>query len=90
MAANEQAKLEKEASENQAQLQQLQAEFRRDTSVRQQADMEQYFNKVKESMQEVAKNDDYDLVLSRDVVPYAKEEIDMTQAVIANLNKQKN
>ncbi|MGD9590923.1 MAG: OmpH family outer membrane protein [Candidatus Berkiella sp.] len=82
MSEAEKAKLEKEVVSSQRELQHLQAEFREDAALRQQEEMKKLMDKVNTVVEDVAKKDKYDLIIHKDVVPYAVKTVDVTDKVI--------
>jgi outer membrane protein len=86
MSESERTNTERDMLNLQRELQRKQAEFREDTSVRQQQEMQQFLEKVKTAVNSVAEKDKMDLIIHSDAVPYAKEKLDITQKVVQALD----
>ncbi len=82
MSEAEKSKLEKEVVAGQRDLQRLQAEFREDAAVRQQEEMKKLMDKVNTVVEDVAKKEKYDLIIHKDVVPFANKTVDVTDKVV--------
>lgn len=82
MGDAEKAKLEKEVVSGQRELQHLQAEFREDAALRQQEEMKKIVDKVNAAVQDIAQKDKYDLIIQKEVVPFAAKTVDVTDKVM--------
>ncbi len=88
MSEAEKSKLEKDVVSNQRELQHLQAEFREDAAIRQQEEMKKLMDKVNTIVEDVAKKEKYDLIIHKDVVPFAVKTVDVTDKVIKAIAPQ--
>ncbi|MBN9287019.1 MAG: hypothetical protein BGO43_11580 [Gammaproteobacteria bacterium 39-13] len=88
MGEAEKAKLEKEVVAGQRELQHLQSEFREDAAIRQQEEMKKIVDKVNAAVQDIAKKDKYDLIIHKDVVPFATKTVDVTDKVMKAIAPQ--
>lgn len=88
MSDAEKSKLEKEVVSGQRELQHLQAEFREDAALRQQEEMKKIMDKVNTVVEDVAKKEKYDLIIHKDVVPFAVKTVDVTDKVIKAISPQ--
>ncbi len=88
MSEAEKSKLEKDVISSQRELQHLQAEFREDAATRQQEEMKKLMDKVNTVVENVAKKEKYDLIIHKDVVPFAVKTVDVTDKVIKEISPQ--
>ena len=86
MSEQESSKLEREIISNKRDLKRKQDEFREDLNYRRNEEMVNIQNQIIKSIQQVAKDNNYDLVLSEGVL-YASPKIDMSGLVIEYLKK---
>jgi outer membrane protein len=82
MSEAEKTKLEREVMAGQRELQRLQYEFREDTSLRQREEMQKLMEQVQVVVEKIAKEQKYDIVFHREVMPYMAKNIDMTDNVL--------
>ena len=82
MSDAEKLKLEKEVTNSQRDLQRMQAEFREDATVRQQEEMKKLVTRVNTVINEIAKNEKFDLIIHSEVAPYASKQLDITDKVL--------
>jgi len=83
----ESAKLEREVISKKRDLKRKQDEFREDLNYRRNEEMVKIQKQILQSIQKVAKDNEYDLVLSEGVL-YASPKIDMSGLVIDYLKKE--
>ncbi|MBS0286332.1 MAG: OmpH family outer membrane protein [Proteobacteria bacterium] len=88
MSEAEKGKLEKDVMTSQRDLQRLQAEFREDAAIRQQEEMKKIMDKINVAVEDVAKKEKYDLIIHKDVVPFAAKTVDVTDKVIKAISPQ--
>ena len=86
MSEQESTKLEREIISNKRDLKRKQDEFREDLNYRRNEEMVKIQKQIIKSIQQVAKDNNYDLVLSEGVL-YASPKIDMSGLVIEYLKK---
>jgi|TARA_B100000959_G_scaffold278016_1_gene335556 outer membrane protein len=86
MSEQESSKLEREIISNKRDLKRKQDEFREDLNYRRNEEMVKIQKQIIKSIQQVAKDNNYDLVLSEGVL-YASPKIDMSGLVIEYLKK---
>jgi outer membrane protein len=86
MSEQESAKLEREIITKKRDLKRKQDEFREDLNYRRNEEMVKIQKQIIQSIQQVAKDNNYDLVLSEGVL-YASPKIDMSGLVIEYLKK---
>lgn len=82
MSESEKAKLERDLTVGQRELQRLQTEFREDAALRQQEEMKKLLDKINQRVEAIAKAKQFDLILYRDAVPFATPQIDITDEVM--------
>lgn len=82
MSEAEKTKLEKDIVTAQRDLQRLQNEFREDANMRQQEETKKLLDKINTVIQEVAKKDNYDLIIHIDAAPFASKQVDITDKVM--------
>jgi len=86
MSEQESAKLEREIISKKRDLKRKQDEFREDLNYRRNEEMVKIQKQIIQSIQQVAKDNNYDLVLSEGVL-YASPKVDMSGLVIEYLKK---
>lgn len=86
MGVAEKAKLEKEASAKQKELQTLQLKFQEEGANRQREEMQKLLDKIQKSINQVAIKEKLDMVFVNDAVPYPGHQKDITQSVMQNLS----
>ena len=86
MSEQESAKLERDIITKKRDLKRKQDEFREDLNYRRNEEMVKIQKQIIQSIQQVAKDNNYDLVLSEGVL-YASPKIDMSGLVIEYLKK---
>ena len=89
LSEQESSKLERDIISKKRDLKRKQDEFREDLNYRRNEEMVKIQKQVIESIQQVAKDNKYDLVLSEGVL-YASPKVDMTGLVIEYLKKENN
>lgn len=85
MSEAERSKLERELYSLQRDMQRMQAEFRDDTQLRQQEEMQKFLEKVRGKIVDIAKSEKYDLILHAEAAPYVSDQVDITQKVLGKL-----
>lgn len=88
LAKKDLQKLQDQFENNKREFQRKQQAFVQDLQVAQtqvMRDLSQDLNKI---VQDIAKNDKYDLILQRDQVVFASDSVDITAAVLKELNKK--
>jgi len=83
----EKGKQERELVATQRELQRLQNEFREDGAARQQEEMQKFMAKVRDVMQQLGKEERYDLIMYNDALTYATPTFDISSKVIAKLDQ---
>ena len=86
MSEQERTKLERDIVSKRRDLKRKQDEFREDLNYRRNEEMVKIQKQIIQSIQQVAKDNQYDLVLSEGVL-YASPKIDMSELVIEYLKK---
>lgn len=86
MGAAEKAKLEKEASAKQKELQRLQIKLQEDGANRQREEMQKLLDKIQKSINQVAIKEKLDVVFVNDAVPYPGHQKEITQEVMQHLS----
>lgn len=89
MSETERKKLERDIINARRDLKRNQDEFREDLTFRRNEEIAKIQKEIIESIQLVAKNNNYDVVLSEGVI-FASPKVDMTQMVIDHLKKKNN
>lgn len=82
MSEAEKAKLEKDMMTAQREMQRLQNDFREDANIRQQEEMKTLVDRINIVIQDVAKKEQYDLIIHIDAAPFAASQVDVTDKVI--------
>lgn len=82
MSEAEKGKLEKDIVIAQRELQRLQNEFREDANMRQQEETKKLLDRINVVIQDVAKKDNYDLIIHIDAAPFASKSVDITDKVM--------
>jgi outer membrane protein len=88
MSENERRKLERDIITERRELKRTQDEFREDLTFRRNEEIANIQKEIIEAIQEVAKQNNYDLVLSEGVI-FASPKSDITQLVIDHLKKKR-
>ena len=86
LSEQERTKLERDIISNRRDLKRKQDEFREDLTYRRNEEMGKIQKQIIQAIQQVAKDNKYDLVLSEGVL-YASPKIDMSRLVIEHLKK---
>lgn len=89
MGEAERSKLEKEIHTAKRDLHRMQVEFREDTTLRQREEMEKFLNKIRGVVKDIAKAENYNLILHSEAVPYSDDKTNITDKVMKKLS-QKN
>ena len=89
LSEQESSKLERDIISKKRDLKRKQDEFREDLNYRRNEEMVKIQKQIIESIQQVAEDNKYDLVLSEGVL-YASPKVDMTGLVIEYLKKENN
>jgi len=87
MSAADRGKLQDKIIKERADLQGVAVAFQRDVSAAQNQAMQGFMNKFTTVVSNVAKTNNYDLVIQRSGAPYVKENLDITKQVLDELNK---
>jgi outer membrane protein len=88
MSEAEKSKLEKDVVAGQRELQHMQSEFREDAAMRQQEEMKKIMDRINVVVDDLAKKEKYDLIIHKDVVPYAAKTVDVTDKVVKAISPQ--
>ena len=89
MSEAEKSKLEKDIMAGQRDLQRMQTEFREDATMRQQEEMKKLVDKINKVVQDIAKKENYDLVVHAEAALYFTTGINITDK-ISNAVKSAN
>jgi outer membrane protein len=89
MSAAEKAKKEKELVKLEQDLRHMDEELRADYSSRHQEEMNAFMTKVREVIDQLAKEEKYDLVLPQETTHFISERLDVTEKVLDKLSKLK-
>lgn len=86
---SETAKIEAEQAivDKQRNLRRLQEDFREDTTRRQNEEMQGLLEVIGGKLEIIADQENFDIILHRDAVPYVKEKFDITALVLEKLNE---
>ncbi|ABI57198.1 outer membrane chaperone Skp (OmpH) [Alkalilimnicola ehrlichii MLHE-1] len=87
MSEAELRRMERELASRQREIRRSQEEFREDFNMRRNEELSRLQRRILETIHEVARDNDYDLVLSEGVV-FASEQVDITDKVIERLEQQ--
>lgn len=87
MKADERNKLQDKINVDKANVQNMGLAFQRDVATAQNEAMQGFMNQLTNVVKEIAKNNNYDIILQRAGVPFVKESMDVTAQVIDKLNK---
>ena len=88
MAAADRQKAQKKIQNSKIEIQRIERELREDIDIRRREEIGKLQQKINEAIEEMAKNDKYDLILYQGVA-YASKEIDITDKLIEVLAKTK-
>lgn len=77
--------LEKKIVASQQEFEQKGQQYQQELSAAHNKAMEAFYNKVRDAIVHVAKNDKYDMVLQKDAAPYSADKLDVTDKVIKQL-----
>jgi outer membrane protein len=89
LSAADRAKKEKELAKMEQDLRHLDEELRADYSTRHREEMDEFIKTVREVVDKLAKEDQYDLVLPQEATLFVAERIDITEKVLDKLSKAK-
>jgi len=89
LSDSEKNKLEKEITKARQDLRHQEEELRNDFMSRQQEEQEAFFKVVKEVVNQIAKDEQYDLILSSELAVFVADKVDVTTIVLAKLNSAK-
>ena len=81
MNDTERNKTDKTLTKAQLEIRRLDEEFRADYSARHREEMDEFLKLVKETVEKMAVQEKYDLILPQDVVFYSSDKIDITETV---------
>lgn len=87
MSAAEVTRLEQDIRSRRRQLTRVRDEYREDLNLRRTEEFNRLLKQVSEVVHQVAKDEQYDLVLSQGIV-YASEKVDLTDKVLSRLQTQ--
>ncbi|MDX1514964.1 MAG: OmpH family outer membrane protein [Gammaproteobacteria bacterium] len=87
MSTSERQRQEGEIRALKREIRRLQDEFREDLNLRRSQELSKLQRKVTEVIQELAKAENYDLIMTDGVI-YAGERVDITEKIIARLNAE--
>jgi len=82
MSDAEKVKLEKEVVVAQRDFQRLQSEIRDDATLRQQEEMKKIITRVNTVVQEIAKKENYTLIIHSEAAPFASKDLNITDKVL--------
>ena len=88
MATADRQKAQKKIQNSKIEIQRIERELREDIDIRRREEIGKLQQKINEAIEEMAKNDKYDLILYQGVA-YASKEIDITDKLIEVLAKTK-
>lgn len=88
MSQNDATALQAQITTEGRDLQRMQEDYMQDLRTAQQTAMQSFLTSVDAIVQKITTQDGYDLILRRDTVAYASPRTDITQEVIAALNKK--
>jgi len=74
----------------QRQLERKQEDYDQDLNLKQNQEMGQLVEQIRNKISEIAKNEHFDLILQKDALPYASDQLDITQQVIDQLSEGDN
>jgi outer membrane protein len=83
MSEAEKSKLEREIMGAQRDLQRMQGEFREDATIRQQEEMKKLVDNINKIVQDIAKKENYDLVVHAEAASFVSQKINLTDKVVA-------
>jgi outer membrane protein len=89
MSAADRGKKEEVLRRQQRNLRLNGEDFQQDANAQQNLQMQQFFEKLAETIEQVAKAEQIDLVLQRDGLPFVSEQLDITSQVVDALKKKK-
>ena len=87
MSQAERTQVEGRIQMTQRELQRKQEDYQQDLTLRQNQEMSQLVEQVKTEISAIAANEDFDLILQKDMLPFANDKFDITQEVIEKLSK---
>lgn len=85
MKASQKRELEQKIVKEKQELQRLSRDFQQDASLAENQAMQKYFEKVKTKLDELAKKEEYDLILQKNSVPYSSDAIEITDKLLKTL-----
>lgn len=88
MSAADKAKAQEKFNKDKVDLQNSMLSFQRDVAAAQNKAMEGFMRQLNNAVSNVAKTNNFDLILQRAGVPFFKETMDVTQQVTTELNKK--
>ena len=88
MSAADKTKAQEKFNKDRTDLQNNMLSFQRDVAAAQNKAMEGFMKQLNSAVSNVAKANNFDLILQRAGVPYFKETMDVTQQVVTELNKK--
>lgn len=86
MNANDRNKLQDKIIADKANFEGMAVSFRRDLAAAQNQDLQGFMAKLTGVVNGIAKSDNYDLILQRSGVPFAKDSLDITNQVLKALD----
>ncbi len=86
LSDSERTKLQNSLIFDRANLQAMITSFQQDLDNEQNSDMQKLLSQVASIVNDIAKKEHYDLILQADSVPYANADLNITKAVLRNLN----
>lgn len=89
MAETERKKVENDLTKLQQDLRRLDEELRSDYTARHREEMDDFLKVTREVVDELAKKEEFDLVLPQDATIYTADRIDVTEKVLERLRKLK-
>jgi outer membrane protein len=89
MNAAERGKKEEALRRQQRDLRLKGEDFQQDANAQQNLKMQQFFEQLAQTVNQVAKDEQLDLVLQQDGLPYVSDKLDITPQVVDALKKQK-
>jgi outer membrane protein len=88
MSEGDRTKLHNKIIADKANLQSSEISFQQEVKAAQEREMQKIMKKLKEVIEQVAKNGGYSLIMVKQGVPYVNENLDVTDAVIKTLEKR--
>lgn len=88
MSASEAAKLQEKVASDQRNLRRLEEDFMQDANKAQKVMMDKIVSQVNEIVEKVAAEGHFDLILQKNNVAFASPRVDLTNKVLAEMNKK--